>query len=585
MRKGGNDNGGEVYVIAGLTIDVPRATISRTIDGTTVSLRTKCFDALVFFLRNPDRVITRDELMEAVWKGTFVSADTIAGCVAEVRDALTEGGESSELILTHRGRGYRLPSGTFRQLASEPPSPVPAPPHRHWRRYLAGAGVSVLLAVAMLPHDPRPPVQSVVREAAWWKFDEPGAEIVLDSSGNRNSGRLIGGARRIPGVLGRAIEFDGIDGRTVGESTGNSFPFGASPRTIACWIRTAAPPVEDAGIFHYGLVDVTKAATNFHLFIDRQGRIGFGNGYNHGVIRSSKSVADGQWHHISADLLEYPERMCGLFIDGALDAADRIAVAPITTPGTRWTIGVFMGGGVPFKGAIDDVRLFPARLDAQQRQALWTCSSPSLAVHEGGGGSRKWFLLPLAGSMAFSGYGTEPARLVLSAYSEGLSCVQFADFDATCGVESFRGAEFPSGIRLAADVSFPATIARSDALAGPYFGARPGRLGSKTPDETGGTWVAINAQGEAELRPLAARSTTAARLLSASARTGAADRTYHVEVVIRGVGGTVRVNDAAADFTLPAALGSAAGFAFFQPSPPLFTQLPTIRNVEASAGR
>lgn len=581
MQNGGDGNGGEIYTIAGLTVDVTRELVTRTSDGTRVTLRAKCFDALVYLLRNPDRVVTKAELIDTVWKGVNVTNDTINGCFAEVREVLRPGWGGSEINLTVHGRGHRLPSDKFRRLAPA----LAASPANRWGRYLAAAGMCVLVAFSALPPAPKPPgIRVVVREAAWWRFDEPAADRVVDSSGNGNSGRLIGGVRRIPGILGNALELDGIDGRVVGDGTGNAFPFGDSPRTISCWIRTAAPPAEDTGILHYGLVDLTQSATNFHLFLDRQGRVGFGNGYNHSVVRSAKTVTDGQWHHISADLLEWPERMCGLFIDGVLDNAERLAVAPMTVPGTPWTIGVFMAGGVPFKGAIDDVRLFRTRLDDRQRQALWTCSSPLVAIPEARGAPGRWFPLPLVGSMGFLGYDAESARAVLSANSQGFAAVQLARSDADCGIESYRGFEFVSGMQLAADLSFAGSKTGGDAVAGPYFGAVPSTLGSRTPPETGGFWIAVSPAGEVELRPLGSQAAAGSKLLSVPARSGDGDRTFHVEMTVRGTRGAVQVNGVTAEFGIPHADGTAAGFAFFQPSTPLFTRVPRIRNITVSQG-
>jgi DNA-binding winged helix-turn-helix (wHTH) protein/tetratricopeptide (TPR) repeat protein len=66
------------------------------------------FDLLVFFARHPHRVFTHDELIEAVWKGRFVSDATIASCVKNARRALGDSGATQTYLQTVRGRGFRF---------------------------------------------------------------------------------------------------------------------------------------------------------------------------------------------------------------------------------------------------------------------------------------------------------------------------------------------------------------------------------------------------------------------------------------------------------------------------------------------
>jgi hypothetical protein len=48
---------------------------------------------------------------------------------------------------------------------------------------------------------------------AWWKFDEAKGSIASDSSGNNNTGTLVGGPQWQPanGKIGGALAFDGVD--------------------------------------------------------------------------------------------------------------------------------------------------------------------------------------------------------------------------------------------------------------------------------------------------------------------------------------------------------------------------------------
>jgi TolB-like protein len=75
-------------------------------DGVECSLRPKSFALLRHFVENPGRLIDRDEIMHAVWPDVFVSDDSIAQCVRDIRRAL--GDDAQQLLRTLPRRGYLL---------------------------------------------------------------------------------------------------------------------------------------------------------------------------------------------------------------------------------------------------------------------------------------------------------------------------------------------------------------------------------------------------------------------------------------------------------------------------------------------
>jgi DNA-binding winged helix-turn-helix (wHTH) protein/tetratricopeptide (TPR) repeat protein len=66
------------------------------------------FDLLRFFVSNPGRILTRDELIDAVWQGRFVSDATVASAIKAARKALGDSGEKQTCIRTVRGRGFQF---------------------------------------------------------------------------------------------------------------------------------------------------------------------------------------------------------------------------------------------------------------------------------------------------------------------------------------------------------------------------------------------------------------------------------------------------------------------------------------------
>ncbi|CDX20369.1 Adenylate cyclase [Mesorhizobium sp. ORS 3324] len=83
-------------------LDLDRGTLRR--DGEIVPIRPKTFELLAFLTRNPGRVLTKDELLEAVWPGIVVSEDSLTQSIRDARKSI--GDEAQALIRTVPRRGY-----------------------------------------------------------------------------------------------------------------------------------------------------------------------------------------------------------------------------------------------------------------------------------------------------------------------------------------------------------------------------------------------------------------------------------------------------------------------------------------------
>src|SRR6202522_137244 len=70
------------------------------------ALRPKSFSLLRLMVENADRLINRDEIMQVVWPGTFVTEDSITQCIGEIRRALSDVGQVT--LRTVPRRGYLL---------------------------------------------------------------------------------------------------------------------------------------------------------------------------------------------------------------------------------------------------------------------------------------------------------------------------------------------------------------------------------------------------------------------------------------------------------------------------------------------
>ena len=92
-----------VLCFAGFQLDLARAEL-RGPDGEAVKLRPKTLGLLVLFATNPGRVLSKQELLEAVWPNTHASDDTLFQCIREIRTAL--GDERRQLVRLVSGHGY-----------------------------------------------------------------------------------------------------------------------------------------------------------------------------------------------------------------------------------------------------------------------------------------------------------------------------------------------------------------------------------------------------------------------------------------------------------------------------------------------
>jgi DNA-binding winged helix-turn-helix (wHTH) protein len=98
------------------------------------------FDLLLFLMRNRERVVSKDDLLELVWNGRIVSESTLTSHINAARKAIGDSGESQHLIRTLARKGFRfigdvkeIPSSEDAQASSAAParsSETPAHSHR-----------------------------------------------------------------------------------------------------------------------------------------------------------------------------------------------------------------------------------------------------------------------------------------------------------------------------------------------------------------------------------------------------------------------------------------------------------------------
>jgi TolB-like protein/Flp pilus assembly protein TadD len=80
--------------------------------GTPVHVEPQVFDLLVFLIRNRDRIVSKDEILDAVWNGRIVSEAALSSRINAARKALGDNGNDQAVIRTFHKRGFRFVAET-----------------------------------------------------------------------------------------------------------------------------------------------------------------------------------------------------------------------------------------------------------------------------------------------------------------------------------------------------------------------------------------------------------------------------------------------------------------------------------------
>lgn len=190
-----------------------------------VQIGNKAFQLLRFFVANPNRLLTKDNILNGVWHDLHVSEGLVKEYVHDLRLALGDNPKRPRFIETVHGRGYRFLGGVEQVAPAESGTARPASP--------AHALSLAVLAFANL-------------------CDEPGQEYLADGI----SEDIIIGLSKNPhlSVISRnsTFAFKGkpVPLREIGEALGAQFVLEGSVRKAGQRIRVAAKLIETATDSH-----------------------------------------------------------------------------------------------------------------------------------------------------------------------------------------------------------------------------------------------------------------------------------------------------------------------------------------------
>jgi len=105
------------FLFSDQVLDTDRRELCRGRDR--VSIEPQVFDLLVFLMQNRDRVVSKDDLIEAVWDGRIVSESTLTSRINAARKAIGDSGRDQKLIRTIARKGFRFVGDLRSQRAGD----------------------------------------------------------------------------------------------------------------------------------------------------------------------------------------------------------------------------------------------------------------------------------------------------------------------------------------------------------------------------------------------------------------------------------------------------------------------------------
>jgi hypothetical protein len=182
----------------------------------------------------------------------------------------------------------------------------------------------------------------------WWKLDDEGADVVSDSSEWGHNGIVFGHPSWVPGRMGDALHFDGLD-----DFVDTYYYENLPVWTVSAWVisprapqqgRVGGPVHHEANYqFNWNHDDSNFQGTAALLIGDTWYPASFG-----------RLFAD-QWYHLAAT---FDGSALKAYVDGDLITTNTAAQGVPTYEPTSLKIGRHAGGPWYFEGAVDDVRVY-----------------------------------------------------------------------------------------------------------------------------------------------------------------------------------------------------------------------------------
>ena len=161
------------YPFDDFTVDLAAGCLMRK--GQEVKLRPKSFEALRYLVENGGRLVSKDELMHAIWPDSFVTENSLVKCLRDVRMALDD--ESQRYIRTVPKRGY-----IFIGQISENTFTTGAPPYKDQVEVVRVVIEETTSEAQDSPGTSYVPVTGSPGSALRWRVLAAGASVIISAT-------------------------------------------------------------------------------------------------------------------------------------------------------------------------------------------------------------------------------------------------------------------------------------------------------------------------------------------------------------------------------------------------------------------
>jgi hypothetical protein len=198
---------------------------------------------------------------------------------------------------------------------------------------------------------------SALRPVAYWEFEEGTGSTASDSAG-LHDGTVIG-ALWVPGKIGTALWFDGFDDYV---ECGTDSLLNPAEMTLTLWVCPETKYAMTRSLV--AKVGSGDYEADYSVQLGMMGEVkGWcGNGNASVVVAGARNVVSGEWTHLA---LTRDGSEMALYLDGG----NRTSVGYSLEPGDGGYL-LQIGGPRPYKGKIDDVRLYDRALAPEEIEQI-----------------------------------------------------------------------------------------------------------------------------------------------------------------------------------------------------------------------
>ena len=206
---------------------------------------------------------------------------------------------------------------------------------------------------------------------AYWNFDQLGAWLISDKSGNNNNGYLN---RALLGMAGRrdyGVFFDG-DGDYINVGDSASLDFGPNNSfTLAAWIKMD----KSIGDWHVILGKASSSSLNGYVLRHScNGNLNMMVEASDGVLESGATAQgdyrNNNWHFV-VGVIDRQSKINTIYVDGIEKGHSDISQIGDLSNDYHFNIGALNRGALSFKGLIDEVRIYQRTLSLTEIRQLY----------------------------------------------------------------------------------------------------------------------------------------------------------------------------------------------------------------------